>query len=254
MEAPSTIKPAAPAAENDTPGPSSWHRVAEVGAFDANPEGRVHARVNGRYISVIRYGDGELHCLDSVCFHAGGPLALGDIEELEGKPCLVCPWHFYHVSIRDGEKWYQAAQPGEDGKLHAGQWKSVGQRQRVHKVEERSDGIYIQLNLDGNLASDEYACKSECGARVRMGSLRLNTLNGGDREGSQSPGRPSSPLRGTPPASPRASLAMEGEDVWPEDLSADSPMFRTSSGRRRSSKTGGVNLTSGHSSPAQVPE
>lgn len=242
MEAPSNSKPAGPATENGTSGTSPWHRVSEPGAFNANPEGRLHARVNGRYISVIQH-DGELHCLDSVCFHAGGPLALGDIEELEGKPCLVCPWHFYHISLRDGEKWYQAAQPGEDGKLRAGQWKSVGQRQRVHKVEERSDGVYVQLNLEGALASDEYACKSECGARVRMGYLRLNNHNGMEREGSGSPtGRPASPLRGTPPASPRASLAMEGEDIWPEDLSADSPMLRTSSSRRRSSKIMGASL------------
>lgn len=35
----------------------------------------------------------QLYCLDSVCFHAGGPLALGDVEELpDGRSCLKCPW------------------------------------------------------------------------------------------------------------------------------------------------------------------
>ena len=41
--------------------------------------------------------EGQVHCLDSICFHAGGPLALGEIEDIEDQPCLVCPceqrWH-----------------------------------------------------------------------------------------------------------------------------------------------------------------
>ena len=114
----------------------------------------------------------------------------------------------------------------------------MGQRQRIHTVEQRPDGIFVQLNLDGALASDEYACKSECGTRVKIASLRVNSHGGGgEREGARSPGRPASPLRGTPPASPRAMWSMEGEDVWPEDLVADST--RGSPSRRRSSASGG---------------
>jgi nitrite reductase/ring-hydroxylating ferredoxin subunit len=197
-----------------------WHRVADNGALEEQSEGRLHLKHQGRYISIIRYKD-RLYCVDSVCFHAGGPLALGDVEELqEGNPCLICPWHFYHISIKDGEKWYQAAQPGVDGKLEAGNWKSIGKRQRVHEVEERDDGIYVKLCLDGNVASDDYAFKQECGARVKAGPLRtVGTGFGmGERDGTRSPNRPASPLRATPPASPRGAIYMEGEDVWPEDL------------------------------------
>ena len=45
----------------------------------------------GRFVSVIQHA-GRLYCIDSVCFHAGGPLALGEIEDIEAQPCLVCPW------------------------------------------------------------------------------------------------------------------------------------------------------------------
>lgn len=105
---------------------------------------------------------------------------------------------------------------GPDGKLLPGPWKSVGQRQRTHRVEQRPDGIYVQvhgkegrgwgaggpaaggrgcgrslrqqpglmaqpvlpyglsqLNLEGSLASDEYAHKHECGLRIQTGHLRL---------------------------------------------------------------------------------
>ena len=219
-----------------------WHRVADACALDtAATVGRLHTCVQGRYVSVIRH-QGQLHCLDSVCFHAGGPLALGEIEELGGEggaACLICPWHYYRVSLRDGEKWYQAADQGKDGKYHAGQWKSVGQRQRLHEVELRPDGgLWVRLNLAGEVASDEYACRAECGTRVKSGSLRLSHGHGdrdGSRSPSRSPNRPASPLRGlTPPASPRAAIMMEGEDVWPEDLSLD----RRTSNKRRASSLG----------------
>lgn len=35
---------------------------------------------------------------------AGGPLALGDIEDVNGHTCLVCPWHYYVVALENGEK------------------------------------------------------------------------------------------------------------------------------------------------------
>lgn len=108
----------------------------------------------GRYVTVVRR-NGQLYAIDSVCFHAGGPLVrsarprsssrnapntapfatvpralrkhypsracsrareavrgrgtemygyvcdcvqgLGDIEEVNGRACLVCPWHYYKV-------------------------------------------------------------------------------------------------------------------------------------------------------------
>ena len=79
--------------------------------------------MQGRYVTVLKH-EGKLHCLDSVCFHAGGPLALGDVEELpSGEPCLRCPWHYYYVALGSGEKFYQGTVQGPDGKLLPGPWK-----------------------------------------------------------------------------------------------------------------------------------
>jgi nitrite reductase/ring-hydroxylating ferredoxin subunit len=78
----------------------------------------------GRYVTLLRL-EGKVYCIDSVCFHAGGPLVgshipylgscsvlqsrvltctlqraaqgVGDIEEVNGRACLVCPWHYYKV-------------------------------------------------------------------------------------------------------------------------------------------------------------
>jgi len=107
-----------------------------------------------------------LHCIDSICFHAGGPLALGDIEDVDGNACLTCPWHFYKVSITDGNKYYQTLEKDETGKMVPGSWKTVGVRQRVHKVEEREDGAYVQLSTEGELASDHYAKNQDAGDRI----------------------------------------------------------------------------------------
>lgn len=35
---------------------------------------------------------------------AGGPLGLGDIEDVNGHTCVVCPWHYYVVALDNGEK------------------------------------------------------------------------------------------------------------------------------------------------------
>lgn len=50
--------------------------------------------------------------------------ALGDIEELQGHSCLVCPWHYYKVALETGDKYYQGVDKGEDGKLVPGPWKT----------------------------------------------------------------------------------------------------------------------------------
>lgn len=83
----------------------------------------------------------------------------------------------------------------------------------MHGVELRPDGIFVQLHLSGSMPSDEYACNQSCGKRVQSGSLRLAAA---ELDGAR---RSASPMRGTPPASPRA--FPEAEDVWPADLVPD---------------------------------
>ncbi len=65
--------------------------------------------VTPRFVSILRVG-GRLHCLDSTCYHAGGPLGAGDIEEVDGRACVSCPWHAYKVTLDTGEKLYRATE------------------------------------------------------------------------------------------------------------------------------------------------
>mmetsp|Transcript_13894 Transcript_13894/g.39195 ORF Transcript_13894/g.39195 Transcript_13894/m.39195 type:complete len:101 (+) Transcript_13894:353-655(+) len=50
---------------------------------------KVQARVNGRYVSIFNV-KGELYCIDAICYHAGGPLTVGDIEDVDGKVSGSC--------------------------------------------------------------------------------------------------------------------------------------------------------------------
>ena len=72
---------------------AEWNRVGDARALAGDGE-RLHTQVDGRYVSVVRHR-GKLFCMDSTCYHTGGPLAMGDIEEVNGRTCIVCPWHTY---------------------------------------------------------------------------------------------------------------------------------------------------------------
>ena len=68
---------------------------------------RLHTHIEGRYvrfdtfrclnlpvdycqcISVFRVNN-ALYALDSICYHAGGPLAEGDIEDIDGNQQFTC--------------------------------------------------------------------------------------------------------------------------------------------------------------------
>jgi hypothetical protein len=43
---------------------------------------------------VFRFG-ADVVCVDDKCYHNGGPLHQGDIEDFRGVTCIVCPWHRY---------------------------------------------------------------------------------------------------------------------------------------------------------------
>ena len=56
-----------------------------------------------------------------------------------------------------------------DKKLVPAGIESVGVRQRVHPVEERPEGIFVTLQLDGEVESDKYAHNLHCAERAGTG-------------------------------------------------------------------------------------
>jgi nitrite reductase/ring-hydroxylating ferredoxin subunit len=130
---------------------------------------RTHVAVQGRHVTVFREV-GRLYCMDSICYHAGGPLTIGDIEDVampdgENHLTVVCPWHTYHVRLDTGQRMFRGLKP-VDGKLVPTGWECAAVKQRVHEVEDRQDGVYVRLSStnsdkecdDGpEIESDQYA-------------------------------------------------------------------------------------------------
>ena len=137
-----------------------------------------------RRITALRVGS-EIFAVDRVCYHAGGDLGVGDIEDLAGsgssssssssEPCLVCPDHNYKISLRTGERVLAVknvpALPAhlvglvELPAAGAGWRRSGSVVQRVHEARESSDAaggarrLQIRLNAGaGPVQSDRYAC------------------------------------------------------------------------------------------------
>ncbi len=111
--------------------------------------------VANRKVTLLKH-KGKLYCIDSTCYHTGGPLGVGEIEEMAGKTCIKCPWHSYLVTLDEGGKLYESLVMGPDKKLVSGGLKMKTQAQRVHAVERRADGVYIRLHTEGMWDSDQY--------------------------------------------------------------------------------------------------
>uniref|UniRef100_A0A3B3Q2Z5 Rieske domain-containing protein n=1 Tax=Paramormyrops kingsleyae TaxID=1676925 RepID=A0A3B3Q2Z5_9TELE len=113
--------------KNEDPSPPSSYFIGK--REDIVKVKRVTKFINGRDVLVL-YHNGTFHAMDMRCYHSGGPLQNGDIEEFSGKLCIVCPWHKYKITLLEGEGLYQAVDPSQ--KVLKPKWASKGIKQRVH--------------------------------------------------------------------------------------------------------------------------
>ncbi|XP_016307107.1 Rieske domain-containing protein [Sinocyclocheilus anshuiensis] len=115
---------------------------------------RMNVTLDGRDILII-YHQRTFYALDLQCYHAGSSLEPGDIEEINNKLCIVCPKHKYKITLAEGEGLYKATNPAE--KVPTPRWYSKGIKQRVHKVTEVDEDIFVTLsNCPGWIESDYY--------------------------------------------------------------------------------------------------
>ena len=62
------------------------------------PPGAVFEALHGEDSYAICNRNGEIHALNGICPHAGGPLGQGALEG----DMLVCPWHAWNYDCRTG--------------------------------------------------------------------------------------------------------------------------------------------------------
>uniref|UniRef100_A0A672HC41 Rieske domain-containing protein n=1 Tax=Salarias fasciatus TaxID=181472 RepID=A0A672HC41_SALFA len=104
---------------------------------------------------LIIHARGRFFALDSHCYHAGGELLNGDIEEINGRLCMVCPRHKYKICVADGEGLYTATDTNENPPVK--KWYSYGVKQRTHLVKEINGDVFVKLSrYPGWLESDFY--------------------------------------------------------------------------------------------------
>ena len=73
-----------------------WFEIGGESDFPA--DSATELVVSDRIVAVCNT-EGELHALDGVCPHQGGPLGKGDVEGC----ILTCPWHGWQFDVRDGQ-------------------------------------------------------------------------------------------------------------------------------------------------------
>ena len=73
----------------------SFVKVASLAAF---PPGSLMEAVVGPDSYAVCNVDGEVHALEGICLHAGGPLGQGALHG----DTLVCPWHAWEYNCRTG--------------------------------------------------------------------------------------------------------------------------------------------------------
>lgn len=154
-----------PPSSSSSPPPSSHFFGKKADIVKA---GRVTKLLNGCRDVLVLYHQGQLHAMDMRCYHSGGVLQNGDIEEFNGRLCIVCPWHKYKITLAEGEGLYQAVEDPTVRPMRT-HWRSKGVKQRIHKVTEVNGDVYVTLNdCSETIESDAYQTD-----RYRSLSLQL---------------------------------------------------------------------------------
>ncbi|XP_032223226.2 uncharacterized protein LOC5521875 isoform X2 [Nematostella vectensis] len=129
---------------------SSWQLIGRVSDFSGTqctvlyPDDPSHENVAVFFVGKNGVCEGErsLFAIDTICPHEGGPLELGDIEDLDGYPTVFCPWHHYDFNLKTGES-------------------STGLQQQTYEVQVVGSEVYINIDVElsrkpnSDQASDE---------------------------------------------------------------------------------------------------
>lgn len=154
--------PARQEEENETKQAFEWtfHQTTMTVAELLRNDCRAQVDVNGRKLAVFCSTDGnQVFCCDDRCYHAGGSLADGDIEDTGSSAfghIVICPWHGYRISLKTGEG--LSRNRADCSSSEDGTYQSKGAKQRIHRVEVRDDGfLYVALSdLSTEISSDVY--------------------------------------------------------------------------------------------------
>ncbi|XP_071788985.1 uncharacterized protein [Asterias amurensis] len=123
---------------------SRWKNLGPTGHFKTKTCTRLYS-VGGDEDVVIVHRVDTFYALGADCPHEGGPLDLGDIEDIDGHECLVCPWHEYDFRLDNGDS-------------------TSGLKQQTFEVRVVDDHLYIDKETELSLTRDS---DSELGSQTK---------------------------------------------------------------------------------------
>ncbi|XP_033725488.1 uncharacterized protein LOC117315414 [Pecten maximus] len=114
---------------SSTPGERAWRKVGFLTDLVRFHCQRLYSSVGGRKDLGLFYNRGAFYAMDAWCGHMGGPLFEGDIEDLNGRAHVMCPWHSYMFDLQTGKN-------------------NLGMQQEIYKVKVEDGIVYILYDTD----------------------------------------------------------------------------------------------------------
>jgi len=152
----------------------SFDQLLPVGDLPPNSRRCMLLPSSGRSVLLVHHSE-TIYCIDQACYHHGGPLATGDIEEIGNKIAIKCPWHNYIIALENGEGLYMGL---DIGNMTQPVLKSKGIKQRTHEVKIEDGYIYVRdssLDSDITIGSDTYAFKKQIIPKAGNGLIKLHS-------------------------------------------------------------------------------
>lgn len=110
--------------------------------------------IHGRHVVIVHSPKelGKFHCIDAICYHMGGPLYNGDIEDVFDNLVIQCPWHKHVISLEDGSML--------DKDLNS-QTTCEPKKQRVHRTALDNEGFLWVKLTQPQFGLPETMCESD---------------------------------------------------------------------------------------------
>ncbi|XP_066567782.1 rho-related BTB domain-containing protein 3-like [Amia ocellicauda] len=92
---------------------------------------------------IFKRRDDFLYLTGKKCWD-GESTSSAQLRDVNGKQCIVCPWHKYKITLVEGEGLYQSIVPLDPRSKAI--WCSKGVMQRTHSVQERDGDVFVTLS------------------------------------------------------------------------------------------------------------
>ncbi|XP_060083875.1 Rieske domain-containing protein-like [Ylistrum balloti] len=115
--------------DDDISGQKTWQEVGAVSDLVRFHCQRLYSKAGGRSDLGLFYNRGTFYAMGAWCGHMGGPLFEGDIEDLNGRAHVMCPWHSYMFDLETGKN-------------------NLGMKQEIFKVKVEEGLVYVLYDTD----------------------------------------------------------------------------------------------------------